>query len=536
MAITIIIWYVVRLGLPVVCVAFCVAACSSGAPRLWQMINPQPSGERTTLGLSPVNFKSNHVLIVIVQKATTSLKKTTPPPLFFLHGVFYYHSTMRRPSQLFRFAILWLVLFLFLSWAHASLDDQDGSVEEKEEDDTLFDATDNNDNDDDVPTATLRIPLHEKRGSQHVNVWIGQPAVVQTWIVDTGSRYTATACAGCNDCGRHAHAPLTDSSSTRLWHVCTRKQHLRHPPPPHLDKSVIIQGCRMAEHCDDQHACQIRQRYTEGSTWQAVEVNDLVAFAVDTDQRNESVWDAAVAYSFGCQTTVEGLFRRQYADGILGLLRTSLNVVHALARQGVIARPSFSMCLTTNGGWLAFGGAQVHRHGEPMRYTPIPQAHRHPWHSVVVQQVRLDHIVLANNSHTNDHAHILRAFRDGKGTVLDSGTTDIYLPTVLEAPLADAWYRLTGHDWQPHTRRYTYEAFTRLPTLHLVLQNNVTLSIEPLHYMDDAKSTPWNGTRELSNLIYCDEETGAVLGFNAMAGYDIYFEASRVGIAKADCK
>jgi hypothetical protein len=399
-----------------------------------------------------------------------------------------------------------------------------------------------------------------------------------------------TTCEGCHDCGTHTSPYLPKASSTRLIHQCdldndddeddnssNKKQdemssrhhpHLRANTEKDLNKdhtststkmkkSTFSLGCRMAQECTTTMSttatvgdtnsnninklCLIRQGYTEGSTWTAIEVNDLVAFGHSggTTQldKDESIWDAVVAYSFGCQMEVKGLFKEQYADGILGLLRTEHSIVKAMAAQKIIATESFSLCLHSAGGWMALGGAQVDRHLEPMRFTPIvPAPHKHPWYSVSVVQVYMDDILITDK---DTNPHILKALHGGRGTVLDSGTTDIYLPTIMEPVIATVWKdRTSGHVWKKHTQKYTYDAFLRLPLFHFILQGNVTITLEPRYYMDHdgTLDMPWDGTKSLSNLIRTEEDTGAVFGFNGMAGYDFYYKESHIGIARADCE
>ena len=217
---------------------------------------------------------------------------------------------------------------------------------------------------------------------------------------------------------------------------------------------------------------------------------------------------------------------------ILGLERTDKSIVDAMASQGVIKRPSFSLCFRPDGGWLALGGAQPSRHLEPMQYTTIPDASNHAWHSVLVREVWLDDLLVADEA---TKPSIMAAFRRGKGTILDSGTTDTFLPAQLGKSMTDAWEQKTGLAWVRRTREYTYEVFVSLPSIHIVLDGNVTMTLDPLHYMEGTLADAWSGKRRLTNRVYTDERVGAVLGLNAMMGYDIYYEGSRIGIAKADC-
>jgi hypothetical protein len=377
--------------------------------------------------------------------------------------------------------------------------------------------------------ANMRYPLHARAGTQHVFLWIGEPPVRQTLIVDTGSRFAATVCEGCRDCGLHANAHLPANSSTRLTHACTTAP----AKASHLPSQ--LRGCLMADRCDGD-ACLILQKYTEGSTWKATEVNDIVALGAGALPLTEVVLSASTtAFSFGCQTEVTGLFRQQYADGILGLERTAYSLIQTMKDQGVVDRASFSICLHAAGGWLAVGGAQTDRHATDMRWTAVPLAEMHAWHSVVVEQVWLGDVLVADNVTAPG---VMESFHLAKGTILDSGTTDTYLPARLRTLWEPLWEQQTGISWRQRTRMYTHAEYQRLPEIHLMLQGNVTLTISPEFYMEGAvPASPWRGQIQLTNRVYTDENIGAVLGLNAMMGYDIYYdgEGQRIGIAKADC-
>ena len=169
-----------------------------------------------------------------------------------------------------------------------------------------------------------------------------------------------------------------------------------------------------------------------------------------------------------------------------------------------------------------------------MQFTPIPDPRGHAWHSVRVEQVWLGRDTLVADDRRAPDA--MASFRHGKRTILDSGTTDTYLPADLEPYMEQAWKNVTGLEWQQRKRDYTHEEYLRLPEIHLVLQGNVTLTLQPQYYMEGSRSgQPWAGKRRLVNRVYTDEHIGAVLGLNAMMGYDIYFEGESIGLARADC-
>jgi len=59
---------------------------------------------------------------------------------------------------------------------------------------------------DNIPLASLTVPLHAHSNSFHVYLFVGSPQPQrQTLIFDTGSRYTAFPCVlFCKQCGLHA--------------------------------------------------------------------------------------------------------------------------------------------------------------------------------------------------------------------------------------------------------------------------------------------------------------------------------------------
>ena len=367
-------------------------------------------------------------------------------------------------------------------------------------------------------TATFRVPLHAQTGSHHVYLWIGQPPQLQTLIVDTGSRLTATTCEPCSDCGN-------------------RKKH------PHYKPSSTLQeiGCRECQWTNvskcyrmrDQ--CRIEQKYTEGSSWTAHEVNDIV-FLGDSEHVEEYI-GRTIPFTFGCQSDVKGLFRQQYANGIMGLERSEFSIVSKLAQEKVIGRDSFSLCHTPTDGFLGLGGPLRDHHREPMKYTPLI-AEEGGWYAVHVQQVYMGGHCVSCPRHEGGKNPI-HTFQEGRGTILDSGTTDTYFPFDIAPQFEERWEELTGLSFAQRNQKYTYNAFLRLPEITIELANNVTLRMQPKYYMEGALEAPipWKGERELIHRVYVDESSGAVIGLNALMDYDVYFDAQdgQVGVAPADC-
>lgn len=375
-------------------------------------------------------------------------------------------------------------------------------------------------------SSNVTIPLHAHSGSHHAYVYIGSPPQRQTLIVDTGSRSMAVPCKPCRSCGNHA-SPYFDPSrsTTNRASKCG---------------NCLLEGISTCSLFGDQ--CEISQKYTEGSSWTANEVEDIVWLGTgNVVESIEEHMQLAVPYAFGCQTSIKGLFQKQYADGILGLARHETSIVAAYHKAGAIPHNAFSLCLTSEAGHISLGGSMPQEyHKENMQITPI--THEHGWYSVQVMNVFVGEIEVGAK-----FPSLLKKINAGKGCILDSGTTDTYLPSSMAKEFGAAARTWTGGltDFSEASRHneYTFTDFLLLPEITFILRNNVTLSVKPKNYMEgvplDAhdKVQEWKGRKRLTNRVYLEEEQGAVLGANAMFGYDILYDSEnhRIGIAQADC-
>mmetsp|Transcript_9206 Transcript_9206/g.16697 ORF Transcript_9206/g.16697 Transcript_9206/m.16697 type:complete len:429 (-) Transcript_9206:686-1972(-) len=384
------------------------------------------------------------------------------------------------------------------------------------------------------PIATSTVPMHAVSGTHHIYVYIGSPPKRQTLIVDTGSRIMAFPCDPCKNCGRHTsptyYSPLESTTDVQL--PCDRC---------HYDMSKCVEK-----------KCALNQGYAEGSSWSGYEVEDLIWFGTETlEESVERHLHLAVPYSFACQYREDGLFQEQYADGIMGLAIHESSIIHSFFEEGSILRVAFSLCVTRHGGYMSLGGIRTRsNHFTPMQFVPLQSGR---YYKLPVISVHLNHISLT------DDPVLLYAFTDSKGTLLDSGTTDTYLPHVISPLFQQVWKEITGLVYSNKRHQYTYDQFRSLPNVTIGLTGSANIVIQPDSYMEqqqpqvtgggapptsqDSTGTqpsskiPWDGVKEFTNRIYCDEPRGAVLGMNAMIGHDILFdlEGMRLGIAPADC-
>ena len=163
-----------------------------------------------------------------------------------------------------------------------------------------------------------------------------------------------------------------------------------------------------------------------------------------------------------------------------------------------------------------------------------------------------------------------------RGVIVDSGTTDTYLPQGIKAEFDVAWKAATGDDGTYHNNaiEMTPEQMKSLPTILIVLQghpsnddgstaigmtrsheamfkkevvvegeegleavsdSDVIVAIPPTHYMEESHQEPGKYTAR----IYFTERFGAqsILGSNILMGHEVNFDVGkgRIGIAESHC-
>jgi hypothetical protein len=110
-------------------------------------------------------------------------------------------------------------------------------------------------------------------------------------------------------------------------------------------------------------------------------------------------------------------------------------------------------------------------------------------------------MTMTNNHSSNHHHHhededdedvyhsneLLRAFHQGKGTIFDTGTSDIYFPKRFAYRFHHVWYQITNRHYSNQPMLYYYDhhddLISLLPTVTLIFQNNISYHIDPYQYM-----------------------------------------------------
>ncbi len=357
-------------------------------------------------------------------------------------------------------------------------------------------------------------------GTHFIYLYIGTPPQRVSVIVDTGSTYTAFPCSGCSSCGEHTDKYWNESKSTS-----------KEIP------SCFVRGdqCHVDFVCkNEDNKCVLHESYKEKSSWDAFEVKDKTSIGDESIAANSDLPEP-IDFTFACiyDETNALLFRRQKADGIMGMNRMSGTFVSTLKKFNAIEYEMFSLCFHSEGGTLVLGGTEPQLWEEPdsMVYARDPNYQHGRFSSFFNVHV----VGIQIGSHKLRKSRITAAFSGG--SIVDSGTTDTYFPASIDQEFRKVWKEAVG--WE-----YTYADIVKLDKDGLAAMPSIKIIIEgenedfEVEMLPDAYLDPYNDGYLVSIATTENMASGGILGANFMKNHDILFdnENPRIGFARANCK
>lgn len=348
-------------------------------------------------------------------------------------------------------------------------------------------------------------PLYPGYGTHFSYIYVGTPGQRVSVIVDTGSSFTAFPCIGCQECGQH-----TDSywdlgkSSTATPLICSGKP------------------------------CSVSQGYSEGSTWAAVKIKDKLYVGGESVPMMPNAKSYAVDFTFGCQTSETGLFRTQLADGIMGMGMSDITLPNQLYVQKITKTKIFTMCFKKGGGIMTLGGVDQRVHLKPeISWAKLSLVGGSGWYGVQLLDILLSNRKSGAATSVEGDPD---TYSTGEGSIVDSGTTDTYLPNFIQKKFKSVFKDLTGLTYSNDNQRLSAAQLAKVP--------NVIFRIKDVNGKSFDVTMPWDSLADGPNKdgtyafrIYFQDGAGAVLGANFMSGHNVIFdqEGSRVGFAESNC-
>ncbi|KAK6945453.1 Xylanase inhibitor, C-terminal, partial [Dillenia turbinata] len=253
-------------------------------------------------------------------------------------------------------------------------------------------------------------------------VKLGSAATEMSMQIDTGSDLTWVTCKSCDNCpkstglGIQLNSYDPTSSTTASLVPCSSQ----------TCASLSQSG---SSSCSEQGSqCTYRLEYQDGSRTLGYYVYDRFAF--NTIFKNSLTGSLSAPILFGCSTHQDGELTWNDAavvDGILAFGPQALSIVSQLLSQG-IAPKAFSHCFRgdgVGGGILVLGQIL-----EPsIIYTPLEPSQSH-------YTLKMQSIAVNGQSLPIDPA--VFSTSTGQGTIVDTGTTLVYLVPEAYQPFLNA--------------------------------------------------------------------------------------------------
>jgi hypothetical protein len=339
-------------------------------------------------------------------------------------------------------------------------------------------------------------PTYPGYGSHFLYLYMGSPPQRQAVMLDTGSEYTAFPCSDCKDCGKHIDEYFKpDKSNSYAADVCNGKK------------------------------CIVQNQYSTAN-WKAYTGKDTVFIAGNDMADVTDAIDYKFKVQFGCMTSIDADAKSRPAAGTLGLARSENTFTSQYAKKTGVDNV-FSLCFRQGGGIFTLGGVdpRVQNVGSDMLFTKLSN------HSFQTSDgfskrfwtVKVDKLSFKAHNAAPDtlvsiaSPALMAAFDAGKGTVIDSGTSQSYFPKAIAASLAQAFKTASGLKLVNKPIKLTPAQFKALPTLVYTLKadkggKSFDVEVPKTSYVES------NGNDMYSIMLLATEENGAVLGTNFMEG------------------
>lgn len=361
-------------------------------------------------------------------------------------------------------------------------------------------------------------PLFPGYGTHFTYAYVGTPPQRQSLIIDTGSHYTAFPCTGCEGCGKHTDA---------YW-------------SPKESSTKVIPQCTVAA---KKTTCNIEQSYSEGSSWKAYRVTDKLWVSGIAPELVPGASNYAIDFEFGCQTSATGLFVTQLADGIIGMSNGPDTLPAQLKEKKVTTSSVFALCFRIGGGIMTLGGVDQRIHTKrTVLYAANVDVGRNGWFSVEVRNILLRS---ADTQHVDLPISANKTYLGGSSTsaIIDSGTTDTYLPTVVFESFKAQFKEITGGiEFKKKDWLLSKNDLKKLPSIVFRIQaagatalaTNTTIDIVMpwINYLDKVGEDMYS-----PRIGFTEQRGSVVLGANFMTGYNVIFdsEGGQIGFAQSAC-
>lgn len=366
--------------------------------------------------------------------------------------------------------------------------------------------------------------LPSETGLYYARIGIGSPPQDYFVQVDTGSDILWVNCIGCGTCPKKSNLgidlTLYDPKSSTTSKLVTCDQDFC---TSNFDGT--LPGCR------PELLCPYSVVYGDGSSTTGYFVKDTLHFNKVTGNGQTGPTNGSVIFGCGAKQSGELGTSSEALDGILGFGQANSSMLSQLASAGKVKK-EFAHCLDTitGGGIFAIGEVVQPR----VNTTPLIPNQAH--YNVIMKAIEVGGDVLQLPTDTFETSN-------GKGTIIDSGTTLAYLPEVVyQSLMAKVMARQPG--LKLHTVEDQFSCFQfsgnvddGFPIVKFHFNQSLTLTVYPHEYLFQIHEDVWCIGWQNSGLQSKDGKEMTLLGdmvlSNKLVLYDL--ENQSIGWTEYNC-
>eukprot|EP00602_Paraphysomonas_sp_CaronLab_P011951 CAMPEP_0185043552 /NCGR_PEP_ID=MMETSP1103-20130426/42962_1 /TAXON_ID=36769 /ORGANISM="Paraphysomonas bandaiensis, Strain Caron Lab Isolate" /LENGTH=352 /DNA_ID=CAMNT_0027583731 /DNA_START=690 /DNA_END=1745 /DNA_ORIENTATION=- len=218
----------------------------------------------------------------------------------------------------------------------------------------------------------------------------------------------------------------------------------------------------------------------------------------------------------------------------MGMSADPNTLPYALVAHKIIKTNVFSLCFLHTGGTMAIGATNAKLNKHEMQYAAMLK--KSGYFTVFVEGVFLRK---PGDEKLQGIGESKTKYNTGKGIIVDSGTTDSYLPSSIASSFMRLFRSISGITYSNSAMSLTSDQIKRLPVIVYRLRSSesfdkfIEVEFPPKNYVEPV---PGQHGRYVIRL-YLHERSGGVIGANMMIGHNVVFDQHnmRVGFAKSDC-
>jgi hypothetical protein len=264
--------------------------------------------------------------------------------------------------------------------------------------------------------------------------------------------------------------------------------------------------------------CKLSVNYDEGSKWEGYKASDNIMVGGLKINSVDKAKDYTISnFEFGCQQSNTGEFKSQLANGVLSMSRDNASLPKQLRKKNITKNNLFAMCMRSGGGILTIGGvdSKINKKNSFVEYVVMTPS-KDNYYTVKVQDISFRSkntsmpVISLRNQNKN-----LDFVNNGTGAILDSATSDIFLPMAYKVVFNTAIKKFTGKNLNELATNkgfsLTPEQYGSLPDIIIKLQGKTKDSVDiTIPYFD---YIIFDSIKDIYKLkVYFKLQNGAILG------------------------